>query len=419
MVATVLVPIRQTFPHRAIQNVAGAVRAELEASGIAGSAQSGARIAIGAGSRGISNIAAIVRATVDFWKSRGCRPFIFPAMGSHGAGTPEGQASVLAHYGIEESTMDCPVVSSFDVISLGETKRGIEVVASRDAWESDGVFLINRVKWHTSFAGGIESGVTKMLAIGLGKIDGARIYHTHARKLGLEAVIRSVGAHVIAAGNVIGGLAILEDAYHDTARVTAIPAANLIACEEELLRLAKSWMARLPVPAIDVLIVDEMGKNISGTGMDLKVVNRGVIEMFNPWPDAPRVERIFVRDLSALSYGNGNGIGVADVVHDRLLEKFDYKAGMVNAVTSGSLGLMRIPLHFPTDRECFEVAANSVGKFDREEVTVAWIRNTLELGALEVSRNLLASIASDAHVAIAGSDRPIEYDAEGNFVRNW
>jgi hypothetical protein len=399
--------------------VAGAVRAELEQSSVASNVAAGARIAIGAGSRGVSNIAPIVRATVDFWKSRGCRPFIFPAMGSHGAGTPEGQASVLAHYGIDERTMECPVVSSFDVVSLGRTKLGIEVVASRDAWTSDGIFLVNRIKWHTSFAGGIESGVTKMLAIGLGKIGGARVYHAHAKKLGMETVIRSVAEHVIAGGKVIGGLGILEDAYHDTAKVAALPASSLIRCEEELLRLAKSWMARLPFPAVDVLIIDEMGKNISGTGVDLKVVNRGVVNMFNPWPDTARVERIFVRDLSSLSYGNGNGIGVADVVHDRLLEKFDYNAGMVNAVTSGSLTLMRVPLHFASDRECFEVVANSVGKFDPQDITIVWIRNTLELGSLAVSRNLLETISGDAEIEVAGPERTLEYDAAGDFVNSW
>lgn len=340
-------------------------------------------------------------------------------MGSHGAGTPEGQSSVLSHYGIDERTMECPVVSSFDVVSLGRTKLGIEVVASRDAWTSDGIFLVNRIKWHTSFAGAIESGVTKMLAIGLGKIGGARIYHGHAKKLGMETVIRSVAEHVIESGKVIGGLGILEDAYHDTAKVAALPASSLIRCEEELLRLAKSWMARLPFPAVDVLMIDEMGKNISGTGVDLKVVNRGVVNMFNPWPDTARVERIFVRDLSSLSYGNGNGIGVADVVHDRLLEKFDYNAGMVNAVTSGSLTLMRVPLHFASDRECFEVVANSVGKFDPEDITVAWIRNTLELGSIAVSRNLLNEISGDSEIEVAGPERTLEYDAHGDFVNCW
>jgi hypothetical protein len=414
----VFIPIRQTFSCREIEDVADAVRAELEASGVGEAARPGARVAVGVGSRGVANIAVIVRAAVDFWKSRRCEPFVFPAMGSHGAGTPEGQASVLAHYGIDERTMECAVLSAFDVVPLGRTNRGIEVVASRDAWESDGVFLINRVKWHTSFAGAIESGLTKMLAIGLGKIEGARVCHAHAHTLGLETVIRSVGEHLIAMGKIIGGLGVVEDVCHHTAKVAGIPAARLIACEEELLRLAKSWMARLPFDAVDVLIVDEMGKNISGTGMDLKVVNRGVVNMFNPWPDTPRIERIFVRDLSPLSYGNATGIGAADVVNDRLLEKVDYKAGMVNAVTSGSLSLMKIPLHFSSDRECFDVAANSVGKFDLEEVTVAWIHNTLELGSMLVSRNLLDRMLPEAKVEVAGAACPVEYDAAGNFVRN-
>lgn len=261
----------------------------------------------------------------------------------------------------------------------------IEVVASRDAWESDGVFLINRVKWHTSFAGAIESGLTKMLAVGLGKIEGARVYHAHARTLGMEAVIRSVGEHVIAVGKIIGGLGVVEGAYHQTAKVTGIPAARLIACEQELLQLARSWMARRTFVAVDVLIVDGEEYQRHRYGFEGGEPRRG--EHVQSVADTPRVDRIFVRDLSPLSYGTATGIGVADVVHDRLLEKVDDKAGMVNAVTSGSLSLMKMPLHFSSDHECFDVAANSVGKFDREEVTVAWIRNTLELGSMLVSQN--------------------------------
>ena len=242
--------MRQHFPHRALPDVPGAVRAELERSGIAAGLRPGARVAIGAGSRGISNIAVIVRAVVDYFKAHGMRPFLFPAMGSHGAGTPEGQASVLAHYGIDEANMGCPVATTFDVVSLGRSELGIETFAGRDAWESDGVFLVARVKWHTSFAGAIESGVSKMLAIGLGKLAGAKSVHAHARTHGMEASIRSAAGLLLGSGKILGGLGILEDAFHDTAQVTALPAAALVEREEELLRTVKTWMVRIPAPAV-------------------------------------------------------------------------------------------------------------------------------------------------------------------------
>ena len=203
------------------------------------------------------------------------RPFIFPAMGSHGAATAEGQADVLAHYGIIEETMGCPIVSSLDVVPLTKTPDGIQTYMDRNAFESDGVMFLGRVKWHTDFDGTIESGLFKMMAIGLGKFAGAGHYHTYAYKLGLAHVIRSIGREVLKSGKILGGLAILEDAYHNTAQLTAVPVGEMERREEELLALVKSWMARIPAD-LDILIVDEMGKEISGAGMDTKVVNRGV-----------------------------------------------------------------------------------------------------------------------------------------------
>jgi hypothetical protein len=367
------------------------------------------------GSRGISNIALIARSVVDFFSGHGLRPFLFPAMGSHGAANAPGQAKVLARYGIDESTMGCPVVSSFDVVSLGRTEAGIEVFAGKDAWESDGIFVINRVKWHTSFAGALESGVSKMLALGIGKIQGAESCHGHARRLGMEPVIRSVAGHLLASGRILGGLGILEDACHHTAQVTALPAGSLIEQEVELLRLAKSWMGKIPVPVLDVLIVDEIGKNISGTGMDLKVVNRGVHGQYNPWPDTPRVERIFIRNLSELSYGNGVGIGLADVIHDRVLDRIDVNAGRINARTSGSLAAVRTPLHFPSDRECIDLLTATVGKFKVEDVTMGWIRNTLELEMVALSENLAGEIEQSALLEVAGPPFTLDFDRNGNL----
>ncbi len=411
-----LLPVRQHFPHRALQDIPAAVRGELEASDALAGLKPGARIAIGVGSRGIANIGTIVRAVVEFFAARGCRPFLFPAMGSHGAATAAGQASVLQHYGIDEASMGCPVVSSFDVISLGRTADGIEVFAGKDAWESDGVFVINRVKWHTSFAGAIESGVSKMLALGVGKIEGARTCHGHARRLGMPAVIQSVAGYLLATGKVVGGLAILEDAWHDTAQAIVLPVTEFVEREMELLQRAKSWMGKIPVSALDVLIVDEIGKNISGTGMDLKVVNRGVHGQYNPWPETPRIERIFIRSLSELSYGNGVGIGLADAIHDRVLERIDVDAGRINAMTSGSLAAVRTPLHFASDRECLDLVCGTVGKFDPAEVTIGWIHNTLELGRLALSENLRDEIARNLELEIAGPAFEMKFDANGDLL---
>jgi len=406
------VPVRQHFPDRALKDIPGAVRAELESRGIGRALKPGARVAIGAGSRGIANIDVIVRAVVEYFTAQGMKPFIFPAMGSHGAGTAAGQASVLAHYGIDEKHMGCAVVSTFDVISSGRTELGIDAFAGRDAWESDGIFLVSRIKWHTSFAGKLESGVAKMLAIGLGKLKGAEAVHAHARRHGMEASIRSVARHQIETGKILGGLGIVEDAFHNTSLVEALPAETLIVREEALLRMAKSRMVTIPIPAVDVLIVDEIGKNISGTGMDLKVVNRGTGGQYNPWPDTPKIERIFVRDLSPLSYGNAVGIGAADVIHDRMLPKIDVNAGRVNARTSGSLALVKTPLHFNSDRECLELVAATVGRFDDGDVTYAWIRNTLELGDLFVSENLLESAPG---LEVTGEAFGLMFDGAGNL----
>lgn len=416
-----LVLVRQHFPDRRLKDIPGTVREQLSSAGLAAKLAPGSRVAIGVGSRGIANIATIVRAVVDWWKEQGMKPFIFPAMGSHGAATAEGQADVLAHYGIVEETMGCPIVSQLEVVSLGKTENGVEAFMDRKAYESDGVMLVGRVKWHTDFAGKIESGLFKMMAIGLGKFAGAQRYHTYAYRMGLETVIRSVGRQVLKSGKILGGLAILEDANHDTAQLTAVPVEVMEQREEELLALVKSWMGRIPLEALDVLVLDEIGKNISGAGMDTKVVNRSVHGETNLWPNAPRIERIFVRDLSSNTYGNGVGIGMADVIHDRILEKIDWTPTYINSLTASTPAAIRTPIHFPTDRLCLEKIWPTVGKFDPQEVTLGWIQNSLELGVLAFSENLLPEIRKNPMLEVIDGPRPMEFDAQGNLGRleNW
>ena len=409
-----LLLVRQSFPDRRIHDVAAEVHKQLSSSAFAGRLKPGARVAIGVGSRGIHNVATIVKNVVQYWKEQGMAPFIFPAMGSHGAASAQGQADVLAHYGITESSMGCPVVSQLDVVSLGKTADGIEAFMDRTAYNSDGVMLVGRVKWHTDFAGKIESGLFKMMAIGLGKFAGAQRYHTYAYRLGLEHVIRTVGRQVLKSGKILGGLAILEDAHHHTAKLEAVPVEVMETREEENLALVKSWMARIPMD-LDILILDEIGKNISGAGMDTKVVNRGVNGEYNLWPNTPRIERIFLRNLSELTYNSGVGLGMADVVTDRLVNRINWEPTWINSLTANTPASIRTPIHFPTDRECIERVAPTVGKVELDRVTFGWIRNTMELDRLALSENLRAQVESNPALEIE-STIDFEFDGTGNLI---
>ena len=414
MLPSRLLIVRQAFPDARLPDVREETRRQMEHSGFAGQLKPGARVAIGVGSRGIANIAAIVHSVVEYWRSRDMAPFIFPAMGSHGAATAEGQADVLARFGITEQSIGCPIVSRLDVVSLGKTGDGVEVFMDAAAHAADAVMIVARVKWHTTFSGRLESGLMKMMAIGLGKFAGAQKYHTHAKRLGLEHVIRTAGRHVLASGKMIGGIAVVEDAYHNTAKIEAVPAGCTEQRDEENLALAKSWMPKLPCD-LDVLIVDRMGKNISGTGMDAKVVNRGEACEYNPWPGVPSIQRLFVRDLEPETHGNAMGIGMADVTTDRLVRQIDWEATRVNALSSGLPARIRVPLHFPSDRECLQWVAATAGKMNAEEVTYGWIRNTLALDRVVLSSNLRANVASQSHVEIE-QEIDAEWDDRGNLV---
>lgn len=407
----------QVFPDRSIPDIRGHIRTELSRANFAARVPKGASIAIGVGSRGIANLSTIVKSVVEFWKEQGARPFIFPAMGSHGAATAEGQADVLAHFGIHEATIGVPVVSSLEVVPLGRTPEGIETFIDKNAYASDGVFLIGRIKWHTDFSGKIESGLFKMMAIGLGKFSGAQQYHTFGYGLGLEPVIRSVGAKVFSCGKLLGGLAVQEGAHHETAGLVAVSSAEgldaMIAHEEALLVEVKSWRATLPAPEIDILIVDEIGKNISGAGMDTKVINRDINGGYNNFPDLPIVRRIYARRLSELSYHSGIGIGLADVIHDRLLEEVDWKPTIINSLTASTPNAIKTPIHFSSDLEALSRIVPTVGKIDLSSVTYCRIRNTMELVDIAVSENLIPSLYPN--VKIMSEPFEVPFDSSQDF----
>jgi hypothetical protein len=414
MLPTRLLLVRQHFPDLRLHDVAGEARRQLADSGFAARLQPGARVAVGVGSRGIANIATIVREVVAYWQGCGMRPFIFPAMGSHGAATPEGQADVLARLGMTEASMGCPVISRLEVVSLGTTGEGIEVFMDAAAYAADAMMVVGRVKPHTNFNGRFESGLMKMMAIGLGKFAGAQKYHTHAQRLGLEHVIRSAGRQVLQSGKIVGGLAIVEDAHHNTAKLEAVPADAMEAREADNLALAKSWMPRLPCD-LDVLIVDEMGKNISGTGMDAKVVNRGPNSEYNPWPDVPSVRRIFVRELAPASLGNAVGIGIADVTTERLVRQIDWEPTRVNALSSGTTARIRVPVQFAADRDALTWIAGTAGRLDPADVTYGWIRNTLELDRLAISGNARRLLGGQPQVTVE-EELEVQWDDQANLV---
>jgi hypothetical protein len=410
--------VRQHFPSRKIADIPAEVRRQLSTAGFAQRLKPGAKVAIGVGSRGIANIDVIVAAAVQWWREQGMQPFIFPAMGSHGAASAKGQAAVLAKYGITEAAMGCPVKSSLAVVELGKTPDGIQAYMDKTAHSSAGVMLVGRVKWHTDFDGKIESGLYKMMAIGLGKFSGAKCYHTYAYKLGLEHVVRSIGRQVLESGKILGGLAILEDANHDTAKIAGVRVEEMEQREEALLALVKSWAARIPVAHLDILILNEIGKTFSGAGMDSKVVNRSVNGAYNPWPNAPIIERIFIRGLSPKSYGNAVGMGMADVIHARLLKQWKRKPTYVNSITASTPAAVRIPANFNSDKRCLDAFWPTVGKHDPSEITLGWIRNSQDLETIAFSSNLRAELVAQPHLEIVRELGPLEFDARGD-LKDW
>ncbi len=408
--------VRQKFPSYRIADVAGEVHRALDAAQLGAGLKPGASIAIGVGSRGIANIHLIAGAIVAWWKARGMKPFLFPAMGSHGAASAHGQAAVLAKYGITEAAMGCPIRSSLDVIGLGTTPEGIETVMDRNAHSADGVMLCGRVKWHTDFAGTLESGLFKLMAIGLGKFDGAKRYHACAHTLGLEQVIRSVGRQVLASGKILGGLAILEDGNHDTARITAVRVEEMEQREMELLALVKTWMPRIPVRHLHFLMVDQIGKNISGSGVDPKVINRSVHGAYNPWPFAPAIDRVYLRGIHPLSYGNAVGFGMADVIHDRLLKGVKKKPTWVNGITSGTMASIKTPVHYPSDRRCLAETWRTTGCHDPGQLKIGWIRNSQDLSLMAFTENLRPELEGNTDIELLSGSLELKFNRAGDLA---
>jgi hypothetical protein len=371
----------------------------------------GRRIALSVGSRGIASLPEIVRAICGWLKAQGAQPFVFPAMGSHGGATAEGQRQILEDYGITPEQIGVEVRSSMATACLGTAPEGFQVFMDRNAWEADGVLVLNRIKPHTDFSGKIESGLLKMMAVGMGKEDGARETHRWGWKYGFERIIRAMSAVTLASGKILGGLGVIENEQHQVCALRAARPEDIAAREEEALRMARPLVPRIPFSHLDLLVVDAIGKNISGTGMDTKVVGRGV--ELQPG-EAPEIELIYARELTRESEGNAIGMGFADLIHDRLYQRVDFGKTYLNVRVSLNPTAARLPLHLASDREALDLALGHLGSPEPDEQRLVWIRNTQELERLAVSAALAREAASLATWRLAPESCAVEFDSAGN-----
>ena len=410
-----MVRIKQHIEAPVVEDIPAAVRTELDEIEAASLVGRGDRIAITGGSRGVANIDIVIKATVDYLKELGAKPFVVPAMGSHGGATAEGQRDVLAHYGITEETVGAPIEATMDTVEIGKTADGLPVLLDRNAAEADGIVPLNRIKAHTDFKGSIESGLMKMMAIGLGKQRGANLYHRAFFQYGFEHVIITVSSLVLDTGRVVFGLGLVENAHEHTAKVAAMRPNELIRRERELLVEAKSLMGRLPFDTLDLLVIDWMGKNISGTGMDTNIIGR-MMQNFEPEPEKPAILRIVVRDITEESNGNATGIGLADFTTTRLVEKVDRYATYMNGITGLGPQKSKIPFYYDTDREAIDVALSTIGLTPPEEAKVARVESTLKLATLDISEAFIEDAKLRSDLEIVGEAKPFEFNASGNLA---
>jgi hypothetical protein len=404
-----LAKIRQRFDRTRLEDPGASLRSQLRA--LDHVVQPGARIAIAAGSRGIDNVALIVREVSEYVKTRGAEPFVVPAMGSHGGATAAGQAEILKLYGISEDTIGAPIRSSMDAVALPRGTLQFAIFMDRNAFESDGVILVNRIKPHTDFHGRYESGLMKMALIGLGKLDGARAVHDFGI-YGLRELIGPGAAQVLSSGKILAGIGLVENAFHQTLHVEVLKADQIAGGEPRLLELAKRNMPRLPAGDVDVLIVDRMGKDISGVGIDPNITGRIGVDGETD-AAAARVRAMVACDLTDETHGNAIGVGLADVITRKLFAKIDYDATYANVITSSFLERGKIPIVAETDRDAFATALRSCGHLRAGTERIVRILDTLHLDEVYVSQAVLDELKNDVELINEGSAL---FDGEGNLT---
>lgn len=409
-----MVNVRQKFEATHLGDIPATVAKEFQRPEVRSQVKSGQVIAVGCGSRGIANIAVIAKCVIRELQALGAKPFIFPCMGSHGAATAEGQKKVLEGYGITEAATGVPIKATMETTIVGELDDGTPVHMDRFAAEAGGIVVINRIKPHTAFRGATESGITKMLAIGIGKIIGASTYHRHGMDT-FPSLLPKVRDVNLKNRNVLLGIGIVENAHDQTALIEAIPGGQIAAREPALQEMAKRLMPRLCFDDIDVLIIDEMGKNISGAGFDPNITGRNRRSI--KWNFGPRTKKIAVLGLTPETGGNATGVGGADVITMRLFREIDVPSTYANIITSMNLDGAAIPIVMNNDREAIQLAAKTVVRVKPQDCRIVRIRNTLEIAQIQVSEPLLAEVRSrPEQFQIASPAAVFAFDAEGRLA---
>ena len=406
--------IMQIFEENKIENIPEEISKEFEKIRLSERMKPGMQIGITVGSRGIRNIPLIIKSVIEEVKKRGGVPFILPAMGSHGGATAEGQKKVLENYGVNEKAMGVPIKSSMDVVELGRLKNGLPVYFDKVAFEADGIVVVNRIKVHTAFKSVIESGLCKMLSVGLGNHEGASLVHYLGVK-GLRDYMVDFAKVILERIPVLCGLGILENAYDDTYRLAAAVPEDFERVDMELLKECKRIMSALPVSDIDILIVEEIGKNISGTGMDTNIVG-GIREYREGEYDPPEIKKIIILDLTKEAEGNALGIGLADLTIRKLYDKIDFRATYENTITTTFLERAKIPIICKSEEEAFQIALKTIWNLPGTKPRIMIIRNTLKLDELYVSENIWEEIKNRSNIRPCEDLEKLSFDHHGNLM---
>jgi hypothetical protein len=407
--------VRQILERPRVDDVPAQVEVEMAKLRLADRVRPGQSVAVGVGSRGIAQIDKIVRAVVQHFLRLEARPFIVPAMGSHGGGKAERQRAILESYGVTESFCGCPIRAGMETVEIEQAAEGFPIHFDRIASEADHVFICPRVKPHTSFAGSIESGLMKMLLVGLGKLEGARVFHRAIHDFRFEQLVRNVGRRILERCRIVGAMAVVENAYGEVARLEGVVPPDFERADERLLVEARRLMPRLPFEFAHVLIVDQIGKDISGSGMDTNVVGRKYRDGQQTFNETPDMRRIIVRGLTSATHGIAHGVGLADFCKTRLVRQTDVEATWVNGLASGSVAISAFPLHFETDRELLDASLAIIGLVEPPDAKLLWIKNTLDLEEVECSTAFFNQARERPDLEILTGLRNLPLDAGGNL----
>ena len=401
-----------------LENIEKRVNELLDQFELSKKVKKGERIGLTAGSRGIKDKPKVLKTIIERLKDLGTFPFVVPCMGSHGGATAEGQIEVLESLGITEKSVGAPILSSVEVEEIGRTRFGTPVLVDKNLLGADKIIVVNRIKPHTDFEGEIESGLVKMMAIGMAKPRGALMVHRLTIKHGFPAVLAEVGSILLNKLPIFFGVGIIENQYDETAFIDLLKPEEIVEKEKVLLKKAKELIPFLPFNQIDILIVDEIGKDISGAGMDTNVIGRNLF-IGGTKSNKPKITRIFVRDITEASHGNATGIGMADYTTKRLVDKIDYTSTRINVTTGMSPENGRVPIFFETDREALSIAHYNSGVFDPQDLRILWIENTLEIEYLYTSEAFLNQTRSNPRLEILSEPFDFPFDQDGNLIPKW